>query len=183
MTYLLSEPGAADLSESATTLGIWANWSQIIGAGAAVVLAIWAIAIATRQLNDARRSALGQFILGIDEAFRSYEDVRKYFNRPSKIPKPDKSDLYRYIAVFERLGLLIKWKLLKPKNVEMLYGHRFEKLISYGKERFEADFGGFPAPSSSPGVGWIHCPLARFGETPKCRRAATYTEAKEGGVR
>jgi uncharacterized oligopeptide transporter (OPT) family protein len=67
----------ADLSESATTLGIWANWSQIIGAGAAVVLAIWAIAIATRQLNDARRSALGQFILGIDEAFRSYEDVRK----------------------------------------------------------------------------------------------------------
>jgi hypothetical protein len=93
----------------------------------------------------------------------------KYFNRPSKIPKPDKSDLYRYIAVFERFGLLIKWKLLKPKNVDMLYGHRFEKLISYGKERFEADFGGFPPPSSSPGVGWIHCPLARFGETPKCR--------------
>ena len=109
-----------------------------------MVLAIWAIVIATRQLNGARRSAFGQFILGIDEAFRSYEDVRRYFNDPSNYPKPKQPDLYRYIAIFERLGLFIKWKLLKPKDVDMLYGERFENLISYGFERFRTDFEDFP---------------------------------------
>ena len=144
MTYLLSEPRAADLSESVTTLAFWADWFAIIGAVAAAVLAIWAITIAMGQLSDARRSAFGQFILGIDEAFRSCEHVRRYFNRPSSYPKPEQPDLYRYIALFERLGLFIRWKLLTPEDVDMLYGDRFQRLISYGGERFEKDFGGFP---------------------------------------
>jgi hypothetical protein len=153
MAYLLSELEAANSSESVTpTLAFWATWVQILGVAAAVMLAGWAIWIARGQLTDARRSAFGQFILGIDDAFRNYENVRRYINRPVTYSKskPDLSDVYRYIAVFERLGIFIEWRLMKIEKLDELYGDRFEKLISYGAERFKADFKtGFP-PQARP---------------------------------
>jgi hypothetical protein len=149
------------LSESVTTLAFWANWFQIIGAVAAATLALWAILIARGQLvdtrrsvddarrsaddarrsaDDARRAVFGQFILGIDEAFRAYEDVRRHINQPSGFPAPDLSDMYRYIAVFERLGFFIDEKLLTIDKVNELYGDRFKNLILYGDKRYGANF-------------------------------------------
>ena len=147
--HLLSDLAAPKLSESVTTLAFWASWSQIIGAAAAVVLALWAILIARKQLNDAKRSAFGQFILGIDEAFRGYEKVRRYINRQSSFPKPYESDMYRYIGIFERLGIFIKWKLLPTKTVDELYGHRFQRLISY-EGGFSKDYGREFPPRAHP---------------------------------
>jgi hypothetical protein len=153
MTHISSELEAANFSESVTTFAFWATWVQIFGVAAAASLAVWAILIARGQLNDARRSAFGQFILGIDEAFRSCENVRRYINRPLPKSKPDVADLYRYIAVFERLGIFIEWDLITIEKADELYGHRFEKLISYGAGGFKKDFGTDFRPRANP-AGW-----------------------------
>jgi hypothetical protein len=155
MTYLAVSAGASDLSKSVTTLAFWASWFQIAGAIAAVALALWAILIARHQLagavrsaddaqkaaGDARKAVFGQFILGIDEAFRAYENVRRYINQPSQSDvEPSQADLFRYLAVFERLGFFIEQELLTVDKVNELYGDRFKKLIDYGDSHFGQRF-------------------------------------------
>jgi hypothetical protein len=94
-------------------------------------------------------AAKGQFILGIDDAFRSYEKVRRWINMKPRQrkkaeengEKPKLSEVYRYIAVFERIGIFIKLGSLLPKEVDPLYGDRFQQLVSYGDGKdFKNDF-------------------------------------------
>ncbi|MGY1699190.1 hypothetical protein [Geodermatophilus sp. SYSU D00766] len=133
------------------TLTVLANVSQVVGlliAVAATVIAIKALDIANSQLTEAvsntrsskkaaedtQRSTRGQFILAIDAAFRAYDQVRAAINNTS-VANPGTSDLYRYIAVFERLGYLIEWSLIDPQTVDDLYGDRFSKLLEYYEKR------------------------------------------------
>ena len=152
-----------------TTLAFWASWVQIIGM-ASVVIAVIALLIAKDQLKEAKDAAeaaaqadKGQFILGVDDAFRNYEKVRRWINRkPDKrgpADKPKLSEVYRYIAVFERLGLFIQWGLLAPEEVDALYGDRFKRLVAFGddnsfKQHFPTSvYSKFP-PRENP-TSWV----------------------------
>src|ERR1035441_631163 len=91
MTHILSAPGHSDLLHTMTTLAFWASWAQIIGM-ASVVIAVIALLVAQNQVKQAKEATKaaaqadkGQFILGVDDAFRSYEKVRRWINM-----KPDK---------------------------------------------------------------------------------------------
>jgi hypothetical protein len=62
-------------------------------------------------------------------------------NRPWKFPQPDIADLYRYIAVSERLGFLIDSKLLTIDKVNELYGDHVESFIDYGANALRRNLG------------------------------------------
>jgi hypothetical protein len=106
-----------------------------------------------RQSAPALASHAGELhmVHGGDDA-HSWWDARPpdSTNRPWKFPQPDIADLYRYIAVSERLGFLIDSKLLTIDKVNELYGDHVESFIDYGGKRFKKKFReGFP-PRARP---------------------------------
>src|SRR6266487_2001905 len=158
MTHILSAPGHSDLLHTMTTLAFWASWAQIIGM-ASVVIAVIALLVAQNQVKQAKdatkdakdaaeaaaQADKGQFILGVDDAFRSYEKVRRWINMKTDqrgtADMPKLSEVYGYIAVFERLGIFIQRGLLTPEEVDVLYGDRFKKLVAFGDNNsFKQDF-------------------------------------------
>jgi hypothetical protein len=104
-----------------------ANVAQIVS----IVLAIPAACWAYLQLKAATVSAESQAILALDQALTQYEPLRKDLNR-GPLKDVDEVLLRRYIAVFERLGLLLKNGVVSKRLADQLYGSRLEKLLTNG---------------------------------------------------
>jgi len=108
-------------------LSIFANISQIVGLGLAIFAAWWAY----KQLKAATVSAESQAVLTLDQTLTHYEPLRKELN--SKSGFRDDADnrilLRRYVAVFERLGLLLKTGVVNELLTDQLYGARLESLL------------------------------------------------------
>jgi hypothetical protein len=85
-------------------IGHAADVAQLVGIAVAVPVALWAY----RQLKSATASAEAQAVLALDQAFSLFEGFRKDLNQNAAKPTSDDVTLRRYLAVFERLGLLIK---------------------------------------------------------------------------
>jgi hypothetical protein len=121
-------------------LQYWANVSQIAGL-AGILLAVLALTIADRQLRLAARATYAQLILMIDDAFYNFEEVRaeineamEHNNRAIAVKEPQ---WFRYMAIFERLGVMLDSKLVSGRLVNELYGERFEKLLTCNRGNLE----------------------------------------------
>jgi hypothetical protein len=102
-----------------------ADVAQIVGIILAVPAAYWAY----KQLKSATASAESQAILALDQAFYLFEDFRKQINSDPLRAGRDDVTLRRYIAVFERLGLLIDKGVVGIELADQLYGSRLKKLL------------------------------------------------------
>jgi hypothetical protein len=100
-----------------------ANWAQLVG----VVLAIGALIFAGVQLRAAARATKAQLLLALDESLEPFEDLRCMINGSDK----DAQDVRtrRYIARFERMGILVQTHQIDMKTVNELYGARIRKLL------------------------------------------------------
>ena len=126
-----------------------ADWAQIVG----VALALLALAIAWFQLRkavdetsnaaaDAKRAvavAEGQAVLALDLALSqpTFEALRAKINTKS-VTAADDVVLRRYIATFERLGLLIEKGIITISVADHFYGNRLEKLLVNAGSRVSA---------------------------------------------
>ena len=97
-----------------------ADWVQIIG----LPLAISALVLGWLTSRM-------QMLLALDARLADYEEVRKAINANKNMADIDDIELRRYIAAFERVGLALKYRQVRLKEVRHFYGHRFEKLIKY----------------------------------------------------
>ena len=116
-------------------VGDAANLAQLVAVALAIPAAFWAY----RQLKSATASAESQAILALDAAFGQFEDLRKELNTGAFLPKaghvaPVDDDkrvqLRRYVAVFERLGLLLQKRVVGAQLADQLYGSRFQSLLT-----------------------------------------------------
>ena len=92
-----------------------------------------AVRDATNAAERARSVALAEQVMAVDDALRPYEEVRALLNRRGK--KPDYVQLRRYIAVFERLGLVLELDLITIERVNELYGSRIRRLVKHERAR------------------------------------------------
>ena len=106
-----------------------ANYFQIIGFPVAIV----ALILGWHQLRSTARTSRGQMLLALDARLSDYEDVRAKIN----VRDPDIDDvrLRRYIAVFERVGLALKYKQITLEEAHRFYGQRFVKLMELQETR------------------------------------------------
>lgn len=113
-------------------LPFWANVSQIV-ALAGIFLAVWALRIAYVQLRQASRATYGQLILMIDDAFYNFDNVRTEINQAvdqnRELRNVTDAELNRYVAVLERVGIMLDRKLIDVGIVNELYGPRLEQLL------------------------------------------------------
>jgi hypothetical protein len=107
-------------------IGHAADVAQVIGIALAVPAAYWAYL----QLKSATASAEAQAVLALDQAFSLFEQFRKDLNRDAATATSDTVTLRRYIAVFERLGLLIKKGVIGVQLADQLYGSRLATLLA-----------------------------------------------------
>jgi hypothetical protein len=99
------------------------------------------------QLREAKNIARGQFLLALDQSLAPFEQVRRQVNRGEQ---PGSVALRRYIACFERIGLLLRERQLKIGTVDQLYGSRFAKLVNGGHLGIVQD-----RPEEWRGVVWL----------------------------
>jgi hypothetical protein len=110
------------------------NIAQIVG----LVAAIPAVWIAWRQLRKAAKSAHGQFILALDAAFEPHLKIRRALPNldvpgeedDSSAARAIRNEVRRYIAVFERMGMLEQEGELDLKMIDKFYGDRMVMLLN-----------------------------------------------------
>jgi hypothetical protein len=104
-----------------------ANYFQIFG----FPIAIAALIFAWFQIRSAARTSRVQMLLALDTRLADYEEIRRKINAKNR--DIDDIDLRRYIAVFERVGLALRYRQISREEVHRFYGERFVKLIEYSK--------------------------------------------------
>jgi hypothetical protein len=110
-----------------TDLSHIADVVQVIG----VPLALIGLGVGWLQLRRAARSAHAQNILSLDSLLHNHNEVRSKLQTATWIPadRMERNELRRYMAIFERMGVLLRWRELDLKTIDRLYGHRFEILV------------------------------------------------------
>src|SRR5829696_9232481 len=115
-----------------------ANVAQLVG----IPLAVIALGIAAYQLRDAARTAAkaetvaeGQLVLAFDQvlAQQTFLGLRAKLGAGKIDKNPDEATkvaLRRYVAAFERLGVLVDKGVVSPELADAFYGSRLEKLIN-----------------------------------------------------
>jgi hypothetical protein len=103
-----------------------ADVAQIVGIALVIPAAYWAY----KQLKSATASAESQAVLALDQAFSLFEDFRKQLNVARDGVTTDDVTLRRYVATFERLGLLVQNGVVGPDLADQLYGSRLAKLLT-----------------------------------------------------
>ena len=125
-------------------LSVVANIFQIVGFFLAIIAAPWAY----KQLKAAIASSESQAVLTLDQTPAQYEPLRQELNLSSGFKDDDQDKLImlrRYIAVFERLGLLLKTGVVNERIADQFYGARLVSLLnnSHGHvEKIITDRGG-----------------------------------------
>jgi hypothetical protein len=103
-----------------------ADIATIVG----VALALTGALFAYRQLKAATAASESGSILALDEAFARFEGVRRKINMNEAFKTQDERvELLRYLALWERLGLLVDNRTVKLSLVHEIYGSRFEELL------------------------------------------------------
>ena len=89
------------------------------------------------QLRKAARAARGEFLLAIDQALATpeFQDLRtKIYKSSNPWRLPDSSskrnEVRRYIAVFERLGILLRDRSVSIRHVDQIYGDRIAAITN-----------------------------------------------------
>jgi hypothetical protein len=106
-----------------------ANYFQIFG----FPVAIAALIFGWNQVRATARTSRVQMLLALDARLSDFEDVRAKINALD--PDIDIVRLRRYIAVFERIGLALKYKQITPEEVQRFYGQRFVNLMKLREAR------------------------------------------------
>ena len=102
--------------------------TDVVAAAGFVVTAAGA-SLAFWQLREGKNIARAQFVLSVDQALASFEDLRRSINANKALTEDEALTLRRYVAVFERVGLLLEGHHLDIQLVDELYGSRLEKLL------------------------------------------------------
>lgn len=105
------------------------NYFQIFGFPAAII----ALILGWCQLQSAARTSRVQMLLALDTRLSDFEDVRAKINELD--PDIDNVRLRRYIAVFERVGLALRYKQITSEEVHRFYGQRFVNLMRLQETR------------------------------------------------
>jgi hypothetical protein len=108
-----------------TLLSIAANWFTIFG----LLVGAAALVVAAVQIRNAARTTQAQLILMIDDSLRPYEEIRARINGSD--PQHPAIRMRRYIARFERIGILLETEQISLDKVNQLYGVRIEKLLQH----------------------------------------------------
>jgi hypothetical protein len=116
-----------------------ADWAQIVGvlvAGLALGIALVQLRTATKALKRAASAAEAEAVPTLDQTFAQFEELRDKLTAASEESKyaprgpKEEATLSRYLVVFERLGLLVK-KRLMPKRLALdLYGYALSRVLS-----------------------------------------------------
>jgi hypothetical protein len=149
-----------------TSLEALANYAQLIGL-AALIFAVVSLRHSATQIKQTARATQGQLALAIDDAFAEHLDARTEVSQADKwketrpaLDADDRRKFRRYLAVFERIGLLVKDELMTIETVEALYGERFAMLLSRDPIRKLVDGrqyarGKFSKPDAWVGLVWL----------------------------
>jgi hypothetical protein len=91
-------------------------------------LGLWFV---REQIRGARQVARGQFLLDLDRDLRKYYDVQLNLMEASWEPRDagEGFQLARYMALFERVGLLVGDGIIDLPTVDRFYGWRIKWLI------------------------------------------------------
>jgi hypothetical protein len=114
-----------------------ADVAQLVGIPLAAI-ALWIAAIqlkdAARTANKAEAVAEVQAVLALDRvlAQQTFIELRAKL-AAGKTDDSDyntRVDLRRYVAAFERLGMLVDKKVVSPELADEFYGSRLQKLVN-----------------------------------------------------
>jgi hypothetical protein len=132
---------------SVIVLASTTDWIGAVAAGLGVPVAAIALVVAARQLAGQRRATEAQFLLSLDDAFRSHDLTHRKF-RPPSVDKRDSvgqwhgetasgpetaeewADVEAYMGLFERVNVMIEGGLIDAETFEDLYGYRVANILS-----------------------------------------------------
>jgi hypothetical protein len=118
-----------------TSLDALANYAQLVGL-AALIFAIVSLRHSATQIKQTARATQGQFSLAMDDLLAQHLETREEVSRANEwknrgeLSHADRRKFRRYLAVFERIGILVKDELMTIETVDALYGERFAMLLS-----------------------------------------------------
>jgi len=142
-----------------TSLESLANYAQLVGL-AALIFAIISLRYSATQLKQTARATQGQFSLAIDEALAQHLDAREEVSRAAawinrgELSVDERRKFRRYLAVFERIGILVKDELMTIETVDALYGERFAMLLNRERIRQLVDGSQYTTRKSSNPDAW-----------------------------
>lgn len=115
-----------------------AAWVGAMSGLLAVAVGIFALWYASKQVKlgrdqrrDASRSALGQFLLQLDEAMQRHQVAHmnlrpggEWYNTTDRPADNEMAGAIAYMGLFERIKIMIDSRLLPGDVVNRLYGYR-----------------------------------------------------------
>jgi hypothetical protein len=111
------------------------GWVSFIADAVQVVglpLAVVAIFLAVKQVKSTAIVTAAQMVFTIDEAFRVDSEMRQKLTSAAWVPADasERNRLGRYLAVFERVGVLYGRKLIPLTDIENFYFSQFKQLVA-----------------------------------------------------
>jgi hypothetical protein len=96
-----------------------------------VRLAVTAAEQAAQDADQAARATQAQLILALDASFAEHRELRNDLNKENwgADTAQQKNQVRRYLALFERIGVLVEEGWLTLDRVDQLYAPRFRKLL------------------------------------------------------
>jgi len=90
------------------------------------------------QVRDARRIAQGEFLLRLDELFRTHHAVHVRLRPGGEWTGSEKgpqspaewAEVEAYMGLFERINLLIERKIVDKEIIDRLYGYRIRNIVA-----------------------------------------------------
>jgi|SRR5919198_5910700 hypothetical protein len=94
-------------------------------------LAVTAAELSAQTAERARQVAQAQFTLTLDAAFAEHRELRNNLNDPKWRAETSRqrNEVRRYLALFERVGVLMEKGWLTLEQVDQFYAPRFRKLL------------------------------------------------------
>jgi hypothetical protein len=118
-------------------LQTWANVSTIVGS-LAIVVALFGLFVAGRQLSTSFKATRVQTLLALDDAFSRYRGLRDRIRlERSWQPASDAEwvELHRYLSVLDRAALALRDGLIDPKTGMNAYGTALDYVAANAKLR------------------------------------------------
>jgi hypothetical protein len=135
------------MAGSVIVLASTTEWIGAVAAALGIPVAAVALVVAARQLTGQRRATEAQFLLSLDDAFRSHDATHRKF-RPAPVEKRESvglwhgetaagpetaeewADVEAYMGLFERVNVMIEGGLIDADTFEHLYGYRVGNVLS-----------------------------------------------------
>lgn len=116
----------------------WLTTIGLILSGLGLLGTAYGLHQASKQIEQSRRVALGEFLLNLDTQFRQHQTVHTALRPGGKWASGNSgptngeewSKVEAYMGLFERINILVEKEILDAETVKRLYSYRVANIVA-----------------------------------------------------